>query len=273
MSEFEMVAAAGLDAYPAAAAAMTEAGGGWLGKDLAGQAARLAVAAWVTAVNGDESTLRSIADADAAHWLLNPVRKKWVIAPGPLVTEIVIWAVNAAADPPELEVQWRFTGRQRIEPPLEPGAAAPRGFTDDEQILVGMLTLQLIRSRAWPWRLSRGHVSTLDEYYGYTFVSRFETAEEYRRRSGTPAGAGMLVPTDTYLLHAGFWDHSMRWGSSAELEVSSDPAPTREEAEKLIQPAMWAQTRRELGEGEWQPSLSSIDMTRLLGPPPAGDAG
>jgi hypothetical protein len=177
MTEFEMVDAISVDAYPVAAAAMTEAGQGWFGPDLAGKAARLAVAAWAAAVNGDDALL------------------------------------------------------------------------------------------------ARGHVSPLDEYLGYTFASRFETAEECRRRTGTSAGDGVLVPSGTYLLHWGFFDHDIKWGSSAELEVSSDPAPTREEAEKLIWPAIWAQTARSPGKGDWQPSLSSLSMTRLLEPPPTGDVG
>jgi hypothetical protein len=80
------------------------------------------------------------------------------------------------------------------------------------------------------------------------------------------------VPTDTYLLDAGCAEHDVRFGSSAQLEVSSDPAPTRAEAEKLIWPATWAETLRALGQGEWQPSLGSLRMTRLLGPPAGGDA-
>jgi hypothetical protein len=83
----------------------------------------------------------------------------------------------------------------------------------------------------------------------------------------------VLVPTDTYLLDAGFAEHDVKFGSSAQLGVSSDPAPTMEEAEKLIWSAIWAETRRALGEGDWQPSLASLRMTRLLGLPPAGDAG
>jgi hypothetical protein len=276
MSEFEMVAAASLDAYPVAAATMTEAGQGWFGTVMAGKAARLAVAAWAAAVDGDDALLASIADPNAAHWLLNPVRKAWAIAAGPLVTEITIWKVEPAAESAELGVTWRFTGRQRpVEP--EPGLARPHGWTDAEQIFVGNMTLAFTGSRAeagaWPWRLAQGHVSTLDDYLGYTFVSRFETAEECRRRTGTSAGDGVLVPSDTYLLDAGFAEHDVKWGSSAELEVSSNPAPTREEAEKLIWPAIWAQTERVLGEGDWRPSLCSLRMTRLLGPPPTGDDG
>jgi hypothetical protein len=273
MTESEMVEAIGVDAYPVAAAVMTEAGEGWFGTDMAAKEARLAVAAWATAVNGDGSRLASMADPDAANWLLYPVRKAWAIAPGPVVTQITIWTVKPAAEPPELGLSWRFTGRQRpVEPrPPEPGLARPSGWTDVEQVFVGNLTLAFTGPAAWPWRLTHGHVSTLDDYLGYTFVSRFETAEECRRRLGTSAGDGVLVPTDTYLLVAGFAEHDDKFGSSARLEVSSDPAPTREEAEKLIWPAIWAETRRGLGEGDWRPSLNWLDMIRLLGPPPAAD--
>ena len=278
MTELEMAAAASLDAYPAAAVTMTEAGQGWFGTAMAGKAARLAVAAWAAAVNGDGALLASTADPDARHWLLNPVRKAWAIDAGPLVTEITIWKAEPAAEPPELGVTWRFTGRQRPlehEPEPERGLARPSGWTDAEQVFVGNMTLAFTASGsgAWPWRLARGHVSTLDDYLGYTFVSRFETAEECRRRTGTSAGDGVLVPSDAYLLDAGFAEHDVKWGSSAELELSSDPAPTREEAEKLIWPAIWAQTRRGLGEGDWRPSLGSLRVIRLLEPPPTGDVG
>jgi hypothetical protein len=263
MSEFEIVAAAVLAAYPAVAALMTEAGDGWFGADLAGKAARLAVAAWAMAVNGDDSTLASLADSEAMHWLLNPVRKDWVIAPGPQVTEVEIWQLDLAADPPELGVKWQFTGRRD-----SPGGAG------EETDFVGMLTLTFtgtggesgVESGAWPWRLTSGHVGTLDEYLGWTFVARIETAEEYRRRTGTRAGTGVLIPTDRYLLDAGFFDHDIKFGASARAEVSCDPAPTREEAEQLIWPAIWAEVKRALGEGDWRPSLASLHLIRLLGP-------
>ena len=83
----------------------------------------------------------------------------------------------------------------------------------------------------------------------------------------------MLVPTDTYLLDAGFAEHDEKFGSSAVLEVSSDPAPTRDEAHELIWPAIWAQTDRALGEGDWRPSLGSLRMIRLLSPTPRDTVG
>jgi hypothetical protein len=146
----------------------------------------------------------------------------------------------------------------------------PWDWTDGEQIFEGNLTLVLTGAAPSPWRLSHGGVSTLDAALGDTFKRRFETAEEYRRRTGSAAGDGVLVPTDTYRLVAGFAEHDEKFGSSAQLEVSSDPAPTREEAEKLIWPAIWEETRRALGEGEWRPSLNWLDMIRLLGPAPGG---
>jgi hypothetical protein len=301
MNETEMVAAADFDAYPVAAEAMTEAGEGWFGPVAVGAATRQAVAAWAMAVNGDDSALAAIADLEAdapGYFLLNPVFKKWVIAPGPVVTQIRVYGVKPAAEPPQLGVTWRFTGRQALPQPeptagpgaaLEPGAVpgavgasepggaaepAPRpwDWTDGEQVFEGNLTLVLTGAAAGPspWRLSHGGVSTLDAALGYTFKRRFETAEEYRRRTGSSAGDGVLVPTDTYLLDAGFAEHDEKFGSSAQLEVSSDPAPTREEAERLIWPAIWEETRRALGEGDWRPSLGWLDMIRLLGPAPAG---
>jgi hypothetical protein len=270
MSVSEMVAAASLDAYPAADALMSEADDGWFTTAMVAKAARLAVAAWATAVNGDDASLAAMADPDAAHWLLNPVRKAWMIAAGPLVTGITIWTVKPDAAPAEVGVLWRFTGRQRpVTPTKEPGLALPSGWSEAEQVFVGNMTLAFTGPDAWPWRLATGHVSTLDDYHGYRFVSRIETAQEYRRRTGTSAGDGVLVPTDTYLLDASFAEHDEKFGSSAVLEVSSDPAPTRDEAHELIWPAIWEETHRALGDGDWRPSLSTLFMIRLLGPPPS----
>jgi hypothetical protein len=38
-------------------------------------AARLAVAAWLRAVDGDATALTALAEPEAVHWLLHPVRK------------------------------------------------------------------------------------------------------------------------------------------------------------------------------------------------------
>ena len=268
MSESEMVEAADLEVYPDAAAAMTEAGQGWFGRELAVKAARQAVIAWATAVNGDQTALAALADIpDRVDWLIfpesdHPWREQWAVAPDPVVTELTIWNLQPAADPPELNVQWRFSARQRWSDPDRADTAGP---VDDELPFVGMLTLKFTGSGPRPWRLTLAHVRTLDDYLGYTFASGTETEEECRQRTGAREP---LAPTDTYLLVADFAEHDEKFGSIATVEVSSDPAPTREEAARLVEPAMQAECVRWRGgvADEYHPSLARLRVIRLLGP-------
>jgi hypothetical protein len=271
MSESDMVEAADLDVYPGAAAAMTEAGGGWFGRELAVQAARHAVTAWARAVNGDPSALAAMADPDRVEWLLYPEsyhswRRQWVVA-DPVLTELAITRLETNADPPELAVKWQFTGRRRW---TDPGSEAAGEHDDDELAFVGILGLAFTGWQACPWRLDSGsHVQTLDDYLGYTFAASTETVEEYRQRAGAPApGEGAVAPTDTYLLVADFAEHDEKFGSTATVEVSSDPGPTRDEAARLVEPAMQAECVRWRGgaAGEYYPSLSHLRVIRLLGP-------
>ena len=97
------------------------------------QAARLAVAAWVQAVDGDDSALTAMAEPEAAHWLMHPVRKNWQVAPGPSVTQIRIWELEAGADPPQLSLTFQFTGHRqfaelatRLADPAQPTGPPPR---------------------------------------------------------------------------------------------------------------------------------------------------
>ena len=98
MGESATAAAEGVpvDIGPGPAETMTEAGAGWFSPRGAVRAARLVVAAWVAAVNGEESALRALAELapsdiggvdddghDAAYDLLHPVRRDWMVAPRP----------------------------------------------------------------------------------------------------------------------------------------------------------------------------------------------
>jgi hypothetical protein len=116
-------------------------------------------------------------------------------------------------------------------------------------------------------------VEALDGHLGYRFISRDETAEEYRARTGAATGAGALVPSGTYQLSTGFAEHDERFGGAATAEVQSETAPTRDEAERLAWPAVWAETERALGPGEWRPSLNWLDTVRLLEEAPPSPAG
>jgi hypothetical protein len=115
MSERETAAAAegaSLEVSPAVAETMRSAGSrdDRLDAGHVTQAARLAVATWVQAVDGDDTALTAMAEPEAAHWLMHPVRKNWQVAPGPSVTQIRRWELEAGADPPRLSLSFQFTG-------------------------------------------------------------------------------------------------------------------------------------------------------------------
>ena len=220
--------------------------------------ARLAVAAWAMAVDGDTTTLAAHSGPDAVHWLLHPVRKPWRVAPGPIVTQIEIWGLDASAEPPRLKASFRFSGR-RLADDRAQGAKA-----DGETLFAGLLDLTLGAAGQQPWQLASGHVLTLDEFLGYVFTSRRETPEEQRQRTGPaaarPAGAGRRR---AFLIRAGYEDHDVRFGSSVTIEVRQESAPTRHEAVQLVWPAIEEETSRALGEGDWRPSLSWLDVIEL----------
>src|ERR1700683_2578215 len=280
MSESEtiaMVEAAGLNISPHVAAGFRPDGD--LGRDLVSRTARLAVAAWALAVNGDEATLAGLAPPQVRHFLLHPAMEKWVVAPGPQVSEIEVRAFEAAADPPRLGVRFQFAGRQRFDDPGRP---------EEETLFVGLLDL-LFRpgdQGGWPWELSSGHISTLDKYLGYVFTSRRESAEEYYRRTAaaetqpraaaqtqTQAQTGPPPAGRRFLIVAGFAEHDERLGSSASIEVELDAPPTRYEAVELVWPAVWDQTVASLGEGDWRPSLNWVDLIELLNDDPERPGG
>ena len=133
------------------------------------------------AADGDETALAAVAEPEAAHFLVHPSGGRWQVAPGPAVTLIQVWGFEPDAEPPRVQVSWRFTGRRRF---TDPG---PNATAEGENTFVGLLDLTLTGSG--PWQLSSGHVDTLDGYLGYVFTSRRETPDEYRKRTGSAAAS------------------------------------------------------------------------------------
>lgn len=245
MSECEtagVVEGARLEIYPAVAETMRSAGShdDRLDARHLTHAARLAVAAWVLAVDGDDTDLTAMAEPEAAHWL------------------------EADAGPPRLSISFQFTGhRQFANPSLaEPTATAT---TAEETVFAGLLSLVLQGTGPGPWRLTSGHVQTLDEFLGYTFTSRRETPGEYAERTGSPGPPEAAGPVRRFRLTAGFYEHDVRFGSSVMIEVRRKAAPARDEAVQLVWPAIEQETARALGQGDWRPSLSSLKVVELLG--------
>jgi hypothetical protein len=270
MSECEIagvVEGARLEIYPAVTEAMRSAGShdDWLDARHVTQAARLAVAAWVSAVEDDDTALTAMAEPEAGHWLMHPVRKKWQVASGPTVTQIRIWELEAGADPPRLSLSFQFTGHRQFAGPSQAGPSQADPNASEETVFAGLLTLVQQGTGPRPWRLVSGHVQTLDEFLGYTFTSRQETPGEYAERTGSLEPPQAAVPARRFRLTAGFFEHDVRFGSSVTTEVQREATPARDEAVQLVWPALEQATVRALGEGDWRPSLSSLHVVELLG--------
>jgi hypothetical protein len=249
-----LVQTAALDVRPEVTEAMRQAGArdDRLGGDAVSRVARLAVAAWAKAVDGDDTSLAAIGRPDTTHYLLHTLRKSWQVAAGPKVSRIEITDLDLDAEPARLRVVFWFAGR----------IADPR---DGDRLFIGLLKLTLGADGPSRWQLSSGHVETLDEYLGYVFTSRRETEQEFRQRAGSASDPAPGESGRTFRIVAGYAEHDERFGCSAEIEVQRDTAPDRYEAVQLVWPAIVEETASALGEGDWRPSLNWLDVIELLG--------
>ena len=64
---------------------------------------------------------------------------------------------------------------------------------------------------------------------------------------------------------SGFADHDVKFGSTASLDVRRETVPSRDEAAKLIEPAICDVTVDPLGDGDWRPSMNWLDVVEVLG--------
>jgi hypothetical protein len=111
---------------------------------------------------------------------------------------------------------------------------------------------------------------TLDEFLGYVFTSRRETEDEYLARAGSPSPGAGAFDGSVFRITAGFAEHDERFGSRVSVYVRRESAPAREEAVRLVWPAVEQETARALGAGDWQPSLNWLDVVELRPDGPDG---
>ncbi len=248
---------AALEVWPAAAEIISAAGprDERFSADRIRRTARLIVAAWAMAADGDESTLAALAEPAVRRWLIAPAMERWRIGPAPRVSKIEVRVLRAD---PTASLQLRFwaDGEQRFDDPAS-------GTKETE--FVGLFDLTTVESGEWPWQLASGSLRTVDQYYGYVFISRPESVAEYQRRTGSTAepvpAAG---PLRRYRLTSGFAEHDEKLGATASVEVERDAAPTRAQAQELIWPAIDKTVTDLLGEGDWRPSMNWLDAIELL---------
>jgi hypothetical protein len=135
------------------AQALTSTAESWFSAGQVVRTARVVVAAWVMAVNGDDLALRALASPgpsvdgggrDAADDLLHPAGLDEPIAPGPQVIAIDVVRLEPGGDGPGMSIRWRFA----------PGGGAAAKYRD----LVGSADLAVDELQPFPWRMTRGRV-------------------------------------------------------------------------------------------------------------------
>lgn len=67
-----------------------------------------------------------------------------------------------------------------------------------------------------------------------------------------------------FRITAGFTEDVVKFGSEAHALVKTESVPTREEAVDLMWPAVWSETGRALGGGEWRPAIRWVVVAELL---------
>ncbi len=129
--------------------------------DLLEVAARRAVEAWAEAVDGDDSALLAVATPSALQALLYPDPKATaarVVVRGPRLLRLAITALNAGAEPLQMEVEARVRGRRYVED--RDTAAVVSGSKQREIEFTERWTFALDGPTEAPWRLVSGAPTT-----------------------------------------------------------------------------------------------------------------
>jgi predicted lipid-binding transport protein (Tim44 family) len=123
--------------------------------DLLEIAARRAVAAWAQAVDGNDAALLAIATPTAARELLHPgdpSAQTRLVVRGPVVKQIRIAALDAAAEPPTMSIDVDLQGRRYLED--RDTTAIVSGSQSRATSFTEHWTLSLNGDAGQPWRIT-----------------------------------------------------------------------------------------------------------------------
>jgi predicted lipid-binding transport protein (Tim44 family) len=115
-------------------------------------AARRAVAAWATAIDGDDGALKEIASAAAAEALLHPAgQSSRLVVRGPKIKQIRITGLDAAAEPPTMTIDVELTGRRYLEDRAT--TEVLQGSSSRQSAFTEHWTMALEGDARQPWRI------------------------------------------------------------------------------------------------------------------------
>lgn len=233
-------------------------------------AVRRVVAGWLVAVaSGDESALAAVATPEAVDALLHyadGTSDSRLVVRNPRIRWLRITGFDAQATPPELKVNLLVAGRRWVEAGESEVLSGERDTDSemaDQEYWNFSEDWRLTLEATGQWLLVSGTTQSHEDIFGYRFVSRVETAEEYEERTGSPPPAAPRK-TRRFLISAGFTDDSVKFGGSTSRVFELDAAPARERSRELLLPAMLEEIRRSRGEGEFQPQLDMLESRELL---------
>lgn len=148
------VADLGFDGDARAAALDLSVADGRFSPDVMEVAVRRAVQAWAQAVDGDDATLASVAEAGARSELLHPggTDQTRLVVRGPQVRRIRIVGLDAAALPPTMTVQVDVHGARYLED--RDTAAVVAGSRSRPANFTERWTFALTEDPQQPWRIS-----------------------------------------------------------------------------------------------------------------------
>jgi predicted lipid-binding transport protein (Tim44 family) len=123
--------------------------------DLIEASVRRILAAWATAIDGDDSPLQAIARPEAVSALLYPGdsdRRTRLVVRNPHIRTVRITAIDPAAQPPNLSIVIEGSAVRYTEDRAT--AAVLSGDPDTERHVRLTWTLALEGPQPWPWRLA-----------------------------------------------------------------------------------------------------------------------
>ena len=234
-------------------------------------AVRRVVAGWLVAVgSGDDAALAAVATPAAVDALLHHADGTTdgrLVVRNPRARWVRITNLDAQATPPELAVNVLVAGRRWVEAgdstEVLSGERDTDGERGDDEYWNFSENWRLVLDPAGRWLLASGTTERHEDIFGYRFVGRLETAEEYGERTGWPPPATSPA-TRRFLISADFNDDSVKFGGSTSQVFELDTAPARERSRELLLPAMIEEIHRTRGEGEFQPMLQRLEARELL---------